>query len=502
MTGAAVERIAQYKVLKRVGRGGMGIVYRAVDERDGRVVALKVIRGTEAAADESAPHVDEARMRFAREAEILRGLLHVNVVSFYEIGEEDGTPYLAMEFLEGVPLTHFAGRPYGETLPLLIQASHGMEYLASRGIVHRDLSPDNVFVIERGGERIVKLLDFGVAKLFEAATGLESLTATGFFLGKVAYGSPEQLGSLGHGAPVDWRSDVYSLGVIFYQVLAGRKPFEGKAPVEYIAAHLHTPAPPVAAPSGMPALPMELVRLIGQMLEKRREDRPKSYREIVDRLVAVLREAPAAAFLATARAAASPPTASDRPTGPTGLVLGSSGSRSRSLMTRLVRVPLARTAAGIVLLAALLGLAVATWIRRPPAPAVPRTVARRLPAVAASTREESSRASSPALHNASATPPAVVEKTAATGGIRILATPYARVVSVSNVSTGKGVPLSDGATTPYVLTGLAPGTYRVLLSCPGLDERTLEEVVQVSPGASALLARSFLPPSALVETLR
>ena len=179
-----------------------------------------------------------------------------------------------MEYLDGAPLTSFSGKPWTETLPLLVQAAHGMEYLASRGIVHRDLSPDNILVIERGGDLIVKLLDFGIAKLFEHATGLESLTATGFFLGKVAYGSPEQLGSLGHGATLDWRSDVYSLGVIFYQVLAGQRPFDGKAPVEYIAAHLNATAPPVAAPPDAPPLPVPLVRLIGQMLEKRREDRP------------------------------------------------------------------------------------------------------------------------------------------------------------------------------------------------------------------------------------
>ncbi len=290
MSGA-VERIAHYRILKRIGRGGMGIVYQAVDERDERTVALKVIREAEGPGDESAAHLAEARVRFDREAAILKSLLHVNVVAFLEIGEEDGTPWLAMEYLDGTPLTSFAGRPWTETVPLLVQAAHGLEYLSSRGIVHRDLSPDNILVIERGGDRLVKLLDFGVAKLFEKATGLESLTATGFFLGKVAYGSPEQLGSLGHGAPLDWRSDVYSLGVIFYQVLSGRRPFEGKAPVEYIAAHLNAVAPPVAAPSDAPSLPVHLVRLVGQMLEKRRESRPASWREIVDRLVAVLREA-------------------------------------------------------------------------------------------------------------------------------------------------------------------------------------------------------------------
>ncbi|HQR68521.1 MAG TPA: serine/threonine-protein kinase, partial [Thermoanaerobaculia bacterium] len=275
--------------MKRIGRGGMGIVYRAVDERDGRLVALKVIRDAETSGHEDAAYALEARVRFGREAEILRSLLHVNVVSFYEIGEEDGTPYLAMELLDGIPLTSFGGRPWTETVPLLVQAAHGLEYLSSRGIVHRDLSPDNILVIERGGERIVKLLDFGVAKLFEHGAARPALTATGFFLGKVAYGSPEQLGALGERADLDWRSDVYSLGVIFYQVLSGARPFEGKAPVEYIAGHLNVRPAPVAAPAGAPPLPMEIVRLVAQMLEKRREDRPGSWREIIDRLVAALR---------------------------------------------------------------------------------------------------------------------------------------------------------------------------------------------------------------------
>ena len=111
MAAGAVERIAHFRILKRIGRGGMGIVYQAVDERDGRTVALKVIREAEAPGDESSAHLKEARVRFDREAAILKSLLHVNVVSFFEIGEEDGTPWLAMEYLDGVPLTSLAGRP-------------------------------------------------------------------------------------------------------------------------------------------------------------------------------------------------------------------------------------------------------------------------------------------------------------------------------------------------------------------------------------------------------
>jgi eukaryotic-like serine/threonine-protein kinase len=472
----AVERIAHYRILKRIGRGGMGIVYQAVDERDGRLVALKVIREAEAPGLESAVHQREARVRFDREAAILKSLLHVNVVTFYEIGEEDGTPWLAMEYLDGEPLTSYAGRPWTETLPLLVQAAHGMEYLASRGIVHRDLSPDNILVIERGLDLIVKVLDFGIAKLFEHATGLESLTATGFFLGKVAYGSPEQLGSLGHGATLDWRSDVYSLGVIFYQVLAGQRPFEGKAPVEYIAAHLNATAPPVAAPHDRPALPVPLVRLIGQMLEKRREDRPGGWREIVDRLVAVLRSSGSAVRL---------PESIDHPpipasiTGRTALVAQTPTmippKRGRGIEARM----LASVVAGALVL-----VLAATWYSR--RPREPEPPARPRPSVIASapaTRIPVAPAASPL-----------------TGRLRILALPYARVLSVTSAA-GASLPLPRDATTPLLLRDLAPGTYRVILARPD-GGRRVERRVSVAAGAAELLSEPFETPSALAQMLR
>jgi hypothetical protein len=444
----------------------MGIVYRAVDERDGRTVALKVIRETEVAGDDSAPHVAEARVRFTREAEILKGLLHANIVTFHEIGEEDGTPYLAMEFLEGKPIGNWAGRPFTETLPLLIEAANGMEYLASRGIVHRDLSPDNVFVVEAAGERHVKLLDFGIAKLFESGS-TESLTATGFFLGKVAYGSPEQLGSLGQGAPLDWRSDVYSLGVIFYQVLAGRRPFEGRAPVEYIAAHLNLAPPPVAAPPGSPALPMELVRIIGRMLEKRREDRPQSYREITDGLVAVLRGAgeagpdPAGAQRPGKEAGA--PSAGKGTTAPTQLV--ADRRRGGAVATRRI--------AGVVLAgAALLGLLLWGALTRGPGSA---------PVTAAPT---------PAPRPA----PETAE-------LRITSVPWAVVVSVVDVRTGTALPLPSPADTPLPLA-VPPGRYRVTVAEPPPGTARAEREVTVLAGTPALVAFNVRPVEELLEAIR
>jgi serine/threonine protein kinase len=489
LAAGAVERIAHFRVLKRIGRGGMGIVYQAVDERDGRTVALKVIRESEAPGDESAAHLREARVRFDREAAILKSLLHVNVVSFLEIGEEDGTPWLAMEYLDGVPLTSFAGRPWTETAPLLVQAAHGLAYLASRGIVHRDLSPDNILVIERGDDRLVKLLDFGVAKLFEKSTGLESLTATGFFLGKVAYGSPEQLGSLGHGAALDWRSDVYSLGVIFYQVLAGQRPFEGKAPVEYIAAHLNAVAPPVAAPSDAPSLPVPLVRLVGQMLEKRREDRPSSWREIVDRLVAVLREAGATRLPPGIERL--PGDGATEATSGTELVgVSPAGDTTRfpgtSRPLHETRLLAWLAAAGILLV-----VSVSWWAAHilPPARPAPRRAAEPDRTAASTTAAATPVASLPT--------PAVL----LAGRLQILGLPFARVVSLVDAGSGNSVPLPANATTPLLVTDLAPGRYRVVLLGPGPEGRTVERSVSVVSGATVLLSEPFATPGALADSL-
>lgn len=462
----------------------MGIVYRAVDERDGRLVALKVIRESETSGVEDAAHAHEARVRFDREAGILQSLLHVNVVAFYEIGEEDGTPYLAMEYLDGVPLTTYAGRPWTETVPLLVQAAHGLEYLSSRGIVHRDLSPDNVLVIRRGRDRIVKLLDFGVAKMFERGAGLESLTATGFFLGKVAYASPEQLGALGARSVLDWRSDAYSLGVIFYQVLSGRRPFEGTVPVEYIAGHLNMLAAPVAAPPGEPALPMEIVRLVARMLQKRREDRPESWREIIDGLVAVLRAS--GASFSTPTWPLAPAGEPQGTTAETALVSPGEPPLPEDPPTLRLRLwrrgPLVLSAAVTVAAAA-----IATWV-------VPWAL--RGPSL------PSAGPASTLLLGRSPTPAAAVATATAPGRLRLLATPWARVVSITDLSGEWKVPLPSTAATPFLTEPLPPGTYRVVLSCPQLSEMRAGQTVTVTPGETVPVVVSYLPPSELAKRLR
>ncbi|MFI5181896.1 MAG: serine/threonine-protein kinase [Thermoanaerobaculia bacterium] len=488
MASGAVERIAHYRILKRIGRGGMGIVYRAVDERDGRSVALKVIRESETAGTEDAAHAHEARIRFDREAEILRSLLHVNVVAFYEIGEEDGTPYLSMEYLDGVPLTSFAGRPWTETVPLLIQAAHGLEYLSSRGIVHRDLSPDNILVIQRGGERIVKLLDFGVAKMFERGAGLESLTATGFFLGKVAYGSPEQLGSLGARTILDWRSDVYSLGVIFYQVLSGERPFEGKVPVEYIAGHLNVVPAPVAAPPDAPPLPMGLVQLVSQLLAKNREERPGSWRDIIDRLVAVLRDAGGVAATPTWPRPLPAAPGPDGATAPTSLVSPDGAPRPEDPPThRLPMAPRGRRLAYAA--AAAVGAAGVLYFWLLPSSSFrPQTETDRL-LFALRAR----RTPNPATTAFAAAPP---------GRLQLFAIPWARVVSITDLSSERPLPLPDGTETPFLLPNLEPGTYRIVLSCPQLPGSRETRDVTVAPGETVPVAISFLPAGTLAERLR
>ena len=268
-------RIGHYAITGTLGQGGMGIVYSARDERLGRVVALKTM--TSLAGDET------ARKRFWREARAAAIVNHPNICQLYEIGEENGELFIAMELLEGESLAErLRNGPLtvSETLPLGLGVLAALGALHARGIVHRDLKPSNVFLTPHG----VKLLDFGLARPSdaEAARPLGSivdLTSPGMMMGTPRYMSPEQI----TGEPMDARSDLFATGAILFEALSGRAAFSGRSVVEIMHATLHEQPP---ALTGSPAV-AAVDRVIRRAMAKRPEERPSSADAMADELRAV-----------------------------------------------------------------------------------------------------------------------------------------------------------------------------------------------------------------------
>ena len=260
----------------------MGIVFLAEDRRTHLPVAAKVM--SRSLTD------PELQARFMKENQILASLNHRNIVRCYEITRSrEGLPTIVMEYLKGVDFGAFEGRPFPELLPLMVQAAMGLAYLKERNILHRDLSPNNIFVTLQDDRRLVKILDFGVAKVLQEGSGGE-LTQTGEFLGKLAYASHELL-TFGH---VDFRSDIYSLGVIFFRLLTKRRPINvqnSRNYLEWVMAAENRAPIDFSAPEGNPQIPEALQALVVKMLAKKSEDRPQGYEEIIDVIVAAQAEA-------------------------------------------------------------------------------------------------------------------------------------------------------------------------------------------------------------------
>ena len=279
----AGDNIAHYRIVSRLGEGGMGEVYLATDTRLDRSVALKVLPAAVA-------H-DPIRMeRFDREAKAASALNHPNVAHIYEIGEDDGVHFLVMEFIEGEPLDRrIDGRPLpvDDIGQIGAQIADALDAAHAKGIVHRDIKPANLMITPRG---IVKVLDFGLAKVMEQQSSLESqmatrtLSAAGELIGTVAYMSPEQA----LGRPVDHRTDIFSLGVVLYQMATGRSPFEGSSPSETIARILE--AQPEAMARFNYEVPEDLDRIVRKCLEKDRERRYQSARDLMVDLKGLARE--------------------------------------------------------------------------------------------------------------------------------------------------------------------------------------------------------------------
>jgi len=247
----------RYRLVREIGRGGMGTVYEARDERLDRTVAVKVL---------SVPAIDaRTRERYLREARAAAALNHPNVVAVYDAGEADGHPYLVMEHVDGRGLDVRPPETLAEALVIAGRICDALEHAHDRGLVHRDLKPGNVLVARgaAGAEPVVKLADMGIALL----RGNARVTRTGTITGTPSFMAPEQA----LGEPVDGRADLYALGVLLYLWIAGRLPFEGEDALAVVSQHIHAPVVPPR--TFRPDLPAGLEAIVLRLLAKRPEER-------------------------------------------------------------------------------------------------------------------------------------------------------------------------------------------------------------------------------------
>ncbi|HVO30174.1 MAG TPA: protein kinase, partial [bacterium] len=263
--------IGPYHIVEKLGEGGMGVVYKAVDRALDREVALKILFEVDEAANVK---------RFQQEARALAKLTHPNAIHIFWTGEFQGFPCFAMEYIsEGVSvydiLRHKGVLPLEDSVDIVVQASKGLAAARRAGIVHRDIKPNNLLIDADG---TVKISDFGLAKIVEDKDG--SLTQSGIVMGTPYYMSPEQ----GQGDPIDHRSDLYSLGATFYHMITGFTPYEAQNPVSLIIKHVKDPIPDIRTVN--PQIPDAIRRIVEKCLAKDPDERYQEYEELIEDLEA------------------------------------------------------------------------------------------------------------------------------------------------------------------------------------------------------------------------
>ncbi len=267
----------RYEILGTLGTGGMGAVYRARDRQLDEVVAVKVLRG-EVLKDD--PTLIE---RFKKELSLSRKITHRNVLRTHDFGEVGGTPYISMEYIDGVTLKDLiqnkGALPIGVGLRIAKQMCHGLDAAHKQGVIHRDIKPQNMLILPESGE--LKIMDFGIARLSEvrgdAASGL---TTAGTVMGTPDYMPPEQA----QGQPADFRSDIYSLGVVLFEIFVGRLPFRGETPMATVVAHIQQQPP--RPRSVNKRIPEDLEAVILRCMEKDPAARFGSVAAVLDALTA------------------------------------------------------------------------------------------------------------------------------------------------------------------------------------------------------------------------
>ena len=298
-------RISHYQVIEKLGAGGMGEIWKAQDSRLNRMVAIKVL--TNANTGDS-----DRRRRFIQEAQAASALNHPNIITIYDITSDEESEYMVMEYVAGKTLAELiapGGVGVGKTLQYSVQIADALKAAHAAGIIHRDLKPGNVMVTESG---LVKILDFGLAKISMATKlteetqtmGAAPMTVEGSILGTVAYMSPEQA----QGKPVDARSDVFSFGVVMYEMLTGTKAFAGDSAISTLTAILRDEVKPIEAL--VTGVPPELVEIIGLALRKDPKDRWQSMQVIHSVLAAQKQKYDSGVFQNSGFAQAPPPPSS------------------------------------------------------------------------------------------------------------------------------------------------------------------------------------------------